>query len=139
MPEIVALRERCPAVTRLSGVAPTFASRRLTVDVGLLPLRAGPQTLSPFVRAAQPLTFALRGRALAFVRALLSVVGRPFAVVCNLVALVSDPISSARLEFASPEVGLVVGERFFPLIERASLPFQPSERFGAVLGGHSSP
>lgn len=59
-----------PGGYRLSGVAPSFALRRLTVDVGLLSLCAGSHTLAPFVHPVQPLAFALRGRALAFVRAL---------------------------------------------------------------------
>jgi hypothetical protein len=71
--------------------------RRLTVDVGLLPLRARSHTPCPFVHAAQPL--ALRGRARTFIRVLLSCVCRTLAVVRYSLALVSDPASPARLEF----------------------------------------
>jgi hypothetical protein len=67
--------------------------RRLTVDVGLLSLCAGSHTSAPIVHAVQPLAFALHGRTVAFVRALLSFVGHPLAVVRSL-ALVSDPVSS---------------------------------------------
>lgn len=59
-----------PGGYRLSGVAPSFALRRFTVDVGLLSRCAGSHTLAPFVHTVQPLAFALRGRAFAFVRAL---------------------------------------------------------------------
>lgn len=128
-----------PSGCRLGVVAPSFALRRLTVDVGLLALRAGSHTLSPFVHALQPLTFALRRRALAFVSAPLSFVCHPLAVVRYSLPLVSDPVFSARLEFASSEVGLALGEGLFALIELVRPPFQLRGRLGAVLNGHSSP
>ena len=128
-----------PSGCRLGPVAPSFALRRLTVDVGLLALCAGSQTHSPFVHALQPLTFALRGRALTFVRAPLSFVCHPLAVVRYSVPLVSYPISSARLEFASLELSLALGEGLFALIELVRPPFQLRGRLGAVLNGHSSP
>jgi hypothetical protein len=139
----------------LSGVTPSFALRRLTVDGGLLPLCAGPHTASPIVHAAQPLTFALRGRALAFVRALLAFVGHPLTVVRYAFALVGHPVSSPGLEFASCEVGLAASESVFALIELVSATFQLGGwldtviggrldavlggRLHTVLGGHSSP
>jgi len=129
--------------------------RRLTVDVGLLPLRAGSDAASALVRAAQPLTFALRASALALVRMLLAFVGHPLPVVRYSVALVGHPVSSAGLEFASCEVGLAAGESVFALIELVSATFQLGgrldtvtggrldavlgERLDMILGGHSSP
>jgi hypothetical protein len=83
--------------------------------------------------------FALRRGALTFVRALLSFVCQPLAVVRYSLPLVGGPVSSARLEFASFEVGLALGEGLFALIELVSPPVQLRGRLGAVLNGHSSP
>lgn len=127
------------ASQRLGGIAPSFAERRLTIDVSLLPLCACSQPLSLFVHPAQPLTFALRGRALTFVRALLAFVRQPLAVVRYSLTLVGDPVSSARLEFASFEFGLAVDEGLFALIKLVSPALQLRGRLGAVLNGHSSP
>lgn len=131
-----ATRGRCSHGCRLIPGAASFASRSLTVDVGLLALCLGPHTIGPFVQAPQSLPFSLGGRALAFVRALLSFVCHPLAVVRDSLALIGDPISPAGLEFASVEVGLALGESFFALIEPVSPAFQLRGRHDTILGGH---
>lgn len=117
----------------------SFALRNLTLDVGLLALRAGPHALCPFFRASQSLAFALFGRALAFVRALLSFVRQLLAVVRNFVALVGDPIPSAGQPLAHFEFSLALNEGAFTLVERVSPALQLLGRHGAMLCGHSSP
>ncbi|OBJ79291.1 hypothetical protein A5627_13005 [Mycobacterium colombiense] len=124
---------------RLGATAAAFAFRRLTIDVGLLSLCARSHALAALVFPLQSLAFALRGRALAFVRALLSLVGHPLAVVRYSLALVGDPISSPRLKFAPVEVSLALREGVFTLVERVSPPFQLRGRLDTILGGHSSP
>lgn len=128
-----------PGGYRLGATAAAFALRSLTVDVCLFPLCAGSHALATFVFPPQSLAFALRRRALAFVRALLSFVGHPLTVVRYSLALVGDPISSSRLKFASVEVSLALGEGLFTLVERVSPPFQLRRRLDTILGGHNSP
>lgn len=124
---------------RLSVVTPSFASRRLTVDLGLLSFCAGSRAPTPFVNTLQPLAFALRGRALALVGELLSFVGHLLAVVRDSVTLVGHPVSSTGLKLASSEIGLALGEIHFALIELVSATVRLRGRLHTVLGGHSSP
>ena len=125
---------------RLSVVVASFALRRLSVDVGLLPPRAGSRTLALLFHAFQSLAFALRGRALAFVRALLPLVRQPLALVSDSIALIGDPVSSTGLKFASPELGLAMVQRFLAFVERVILAFQLLRwRLDMVLKSHDSP
>ncbi|OBH57224.1 hypothetical protein A5685_07085 [Mycobacterium colombiense] len=128
-----------PSGYRSGATAAAFAFRSLTIDVGLLPLCARSHAPAELVFPLQSLAFALRGRPLAFVRALLAFVCHPLAVVRYPLTLVGDPISSPRLEFASLDVSLTLGEGLFALVERMSPPFQLCGRLDTILGGHSSP
>lgn len=128
-----------PSRYRLRVIAASFALRRLTVDVGLLPLSAGSHALALFVFAPQSFAFALRRRALTFVRAPLPLVCRPLPLVRYSLTLVGDPISSPGLEFASLDVSLAVDDRIFALIELVGPPFQLGGRLDTILVGHTSP
>lgn len=132
-------RGRIPSGDRLGLGGASFALRRLTVDVGLLPYGTGSDALALFVLASQPLAFALGGRALALVRAQLSLVCHQLAVVRDPLALVGHAVSSTGLEFASPELGLALDQLPFALIELVDPAFQLRGRLDTVLRGHSSP
>lgn len=113
--------------------------RNLTVDVGLLPLRARLCALHSFTGAPQSFAFALFARALTFVRAPLSFVCHPLALIGDFVALIGDPVPSAGQKFALFELRLPLDQRPFAILERVNPAFQLLGRLGAVLCGHSSP
>ena len=83
----------------------------------------------------QSLALTLCGRALAFVRAQLSVVGRSLAVVCNSVSLIGDAFSFVSDPLAPGELGRTAREHLIALIG-LSIEFALSLVVDRVLNDH---